>query len=235
MMNYLEVADSLGMWLATMPAMIIVFVQVILYCKKSIELSKEVQLTKEERNNALRAGVITAVGPSISNIIVMISMVAVIGAPITWIRCSLIGSPTAELSAATFAAEAMGLTLGGEGYNLNAYACATWVMALNGAGWIVFCLLFAHRMGSVSKKLTKGNAVLFGAVASAATLGAMSYMAGANITAGGSKMIAVFAAIACMIVLKFVCKKYPNFAKYNLSVALVVAMATGQICKMMGM
>lgn len=229
-MDYLAVADSLGMWLAILPAVLVMFAQVILFCKKANDLSKEVNLSKEERSTALKTGVVTAIGPAISNVIVMISMVAVLGGPITWLRCSLIGSPTAELSAATFAAEAMGLTLGGEGYTLNAFANATWVTALNGAGWMIFTFLFAHRMGDVSKKLTKGNAVLFGAIASAATLGAMSYMAGANIVAGGSRMVAVFTAIACMVVLKFVCQKYPKFAKYNLSVSLIISMTVAQIC-----
>lgn len=80
---------------------------------------------------------ISAIGPAIASVLVVLSMLAVIGSPVSWIRLSMIGSAATELSAASIGAEACGVTLGGAGYGLSEMSTAWFTMAINGCGWLL--------------------------------------------------------------------------------------------------
>ena len=230
--NYLDIANSPIMWLTVLPAFLVIVSLIASFVKKAREVAPQVNLSKEDTKTALVTGAITAVGPSIATVIVTVSMIAVLGGPVTWIRCAIIGSAQAELSGATFAAEVMGKSIGGEGYGILEYANATWVMALNGCGWLVVCFLFTHRMEKIAEKVTKGNDKLFGAIAAAASLGAMSYMSSNQVVQGGFNMEAVFASMITMFILKQISKKYPGLAKYNLGIVILVSLFVTQTTRL---
>ena len=49
----------------------------------------------------------------------MVGLMSVIGAPMAWMRLAVIGAAPTELTAATVGADAVGVTFGGEGYDLT--------------------------------------------------------------------------------------------------------------------
>lgn len=69
-------------------------------------------------------GLTSAIGPALGVFVVMLGLMSAIGGPIAWQRLSIIGAAPTELTAATMAAQAQGLELGGQGYGLINFANA---------------------------------------------------------------------------------------------------------------
>ncbi len=64
----------------------------------------------------------SAVGPSIAVLIVMVGMISMVGAPISWLRLSVIGAAPTELTAATVGSQAYGVEFGSPDYDIMAMA-----------------------------------------------------------------------------------------------------------------
>lgn len=132
MENYLKVANDPILWLMCLPLVLIVGIQAIIFTRKALATGKTVKLSREEGIKAFRVGAIAAIGPSLSVLVVMLGMMAVVGAPITWLRLSIIGSAPAELAAAAMGAQAMGVEFGSPQYDVTAFASSVWTMTLKG-------------------------------------------------------------------------------------------------------
>lgn len=60
----------------------------------------------------------------------------------TLMRIGVIGSAVFEVYASAQGATAMGVQLGTEAYDLQAFTNSVWAMTLGGAGWLVATLVF---------------------------------------------------------------------------------------------
>lgn len=228
-MDYLQISNSVGMWLACLPVLAVIIAQCILIYRQAVKSSKTVSLTDAERKTAFRTGLITAIGPCFSSFIVIIAMSAVMGAPITWQRTSIIASASTELRASQYTAEAMGLALGGPGFTIKAFDACLWVMAMNGCGWLIMCLLFTDKMTIVQEKITGGSKALLGAFATAAILATMMYMSSAYLLNWSANIAALFGAAAARILLDLFTKKRPRVKPWNFGLALLAGMFIGQL------
>lgn len=228
-MNYLEVSNSVGMWLACLPLLAVIITQSVMIYRRAQKSAKLVSLTPQEQKAAFRTGLITAIGPSFSSFIVIIAMSAVMGAPITWQRTSIIASASTELRASQYTAEAMGVVLGGEGFTMTAFDACLWVMALNGCGWLIMCLLFTDKMSIVQAKITGGSKALLGAFATAAILATMMYMSSSYILSRGAGLVALLTAAAGRYLLDTATKNHPKIRQWNFGLALLIGMFCGQM------
>ncbi|MBU5436528.1 DUF5058 family protein [Tissierella sp. MSJ-40] len=224
MKEYLKVANDPMLWLMCLPVVAVVGIQAIIFSKKAFASANSVQLTKKEAKDAFRIGAISAIGPAVAVFVVMLGMMAVIGAPMTWLRLSIIGSAPAELAASTMGAKAMGVEFGGEGYGVIEYANSVWAMTLNGIGWLLFCGLFTHKLDGLRNKISKGDSKLTGEIGGAAMLGAMAYLVGGHLIAGSGNLVAALVAGIAMILLGKLAEKLPKLAEYNLGIAMVIGM-----------
>lgn len=98
-------------------------------------------------------------GPALAGIVVMISLMALIGSPITWQRLSVIGSAQSEMMVADISANVMGVTLGGENYTISALTMCFFMLAFAGSGWLIMATLFTRSMEKVRIKLSGGDGV----------------------------------------------------------------------------
>ena len=73
--NYLELANSPLMWLAAAVAVGIVVFQSVLFFRKSLTAAKEVGITKEQVNRAIKSSAISSIGPSVVILVTMISLI----------------------------------------------------------------------------------------------------------------------------------------------------------------
>lgn len=224
MKEYLKVANDPILWLMCLPVVSLVAIQAIIFSKRAFSSASSVQLTKQEAKDAFRIGAISAIGPAVAVFVVMLGMMAVVGAPMTWLRLSIIGAAPTELAASTMGAKAMGVEFGGEGYGVLEYANSVWAMSLNGIGWLLFVGLFTHKLEGLRDKVSKGDAKLTGEIGGAAMLGAMAYLVGGHLVAGGGRLVAALAAGISMILLGKLAEKYPKLGEYNLGLAMVVGM-----------
>lgn len=224
MSNYLQIANDPMLWIMALPAVFMVGLQAIIFSKKAFKAAKVVKLTKQECIQAFRAGAISAVGPAIAVFIVMLGMMSVIGAPLTWLRLSFIGSAPTELTAAQMGAEALGVEFGSPDYDIMAFATSVWTMTLNGIGWLLFCGLFTHKLDSLRNKVAGGDTQLMGKIGGAAMLGTMAYLTTGHLLAGSGRLVSSVVAGIAMAVLVKISERVPALKEYNLGLAMLVGM-----------
>ena len=229
--SYLEIANSPWMWVAAIPVVVVTAIQGFIFAKKAINASKTgaVNLTGEQCRKAFKVGAISAIGPAVSVFIVMIALIAVIGAPMAWLRLSIIGAAPTELTAATMGAKAMGVEFGSPEYNLTTFASSVWTMSLNGIGWLLFCGLFTHKLGGLQDKVAGGDKKLMGVISTAAVLGTAGYLLSGHVLAGGPRLIAGIVAAIAMAVLERASNNMPTLKEYNLGIAMIIGMAAAVI------
>lgn len=233
--NYMEVANHWTLWIAGAPLAILTVVQGVLFLRKALKVRKEVDLTKDEAMKALRVGATASIGPAFGVFVVMLGLMAAIGAPFAWMRLTTIGSAPIQLSAAQQAAEAMGTTLGGEGYGAVHFANAAWVLSLNGMSWLIVTGLFAHKMDDIKEKVSCGDPRIVGVLGSGAMIGAFAYLFSSEFFTGLERpdtagyLAALLASGVSMIGLSLLAKKYPKLAEYNLGIAMIIGMAAAVI------
>lgn len=231
MSDYMKVANDPLMWVMAIPLVLIVGFQAITFTKKSFNASKvnAVNLTKQQCIQAFRVGAISAIGPAVSVFIVMVALMAVIGGPMAWLRLATIGAAPTELTAANMGAEAMGIEFGSSEYDLTAFSSSVWTMTLNGVGWLLFCGLFTHKLGSLKDKVAGGDSQLMGLIASAAVLGTAGYLLSGHLLAGGGRLWAGVVAALAMALLERISTSLPKLREYNLGIAMIIGMTVGVI------
>ncbi|MDD3708594.1 MAG: DUF5058 family protein, partial [Aminobacterium sp.] len=138
----LQAANGWGVWAIAIAIVVIVLIQSLLYIRLSFKTADQIGFPREKCVQGLRAGAISAIGPSIAVFIVMVGMMSVVGGPITWLRLSIIGAAPTELTAATVGAEALGVKFGSADYDIQALATSWWTMTINGTGWLLVTALF---------------------------------------------------------------------------------------------
>lgn len=230
----LKIANSIGVWIACLPVLAIIVGQAILIYGRAKKASHLVGLTPQEGATAFKTGLITAIGPSLSAFISIIAMSAIMGGPVTWMRCSIIASASTELRACQYVAEAAGVELGGAGFTMQIFCACLFVMAINGCGWLVFCLLFTDKMTTVTQKISGGSAAMMGTFATSAILGTITYMSSGYIktaVTGGSAagVVAMLVGAGCYLLLKRVAAKAEWLRQWNFGFSMLAGMIGGAL------
>lgn len=98
------------LWVFTILLILLVIIQSLLFLRHALKFNKKNKVaTAEELKSAARAGTVSVVGPAISVMVVALSLIAMVGPAVTYMRCGVIGSPTWELMMADVAAGATGI------------------------------------------------------------------------------------------------------------------------------
>ena len=210
--NYLELANSPLMWVSAAIAVGIVVFQSVLFFRKSLKAAKEIGIEQEKINMAIKSSAISSIGPSIVILVTMISLIVSMGAPVSWMRLSFIGSVNYEAMAAGFGAQAMGATL--ENLTPVAFACGVWTMICGSLGWLIFTLLFTDKMDKVNHLMSKGNSKMVPIISAGAMLGAFANLASGNFfneknqfAFGGAPAIATIVGCILMMILTKLAKE----------------------------
>ena len=175
-MDYLEIANSPVMWAACTPAIVLVLVQAAMFTKKAMKDGKRMGITDEQFKTAISASFTASIGPSIVILIGMVSLLASVGGPLSWMRLAYIGSVTFELGAADKAATAARAQLGTSSMTAEVFACCAWVMCICCLGWIIVSALFTDKMDVLRAKASGGSPEKLAIISAGGTMGAFSYM-----------------------------------------------------------
>ena len=175
-MDYLEIANSPVMWAACTPAIVLVLVQAAMFTKKAMKDGKRMGITDEQFKTAISASFTASIGPSLVILIGMVSLLASVGGPLSWMRLAYIGSVTFELGAADKAATAAGAQLGTSSMTAEVFACCAWVMCICCLGWIIVSALFTDKMDVLRAKASGGSPEKLALISAGGTMGAFSYM-----------------------------------------------------------
>lgn len=175
-MDAMKIANSAPMWIAAGIAVAIVVVQALVFAVKSYKAGKEMGITEKQMKNAMKSSAITSIGPSIVILSSMLALLITVGAPVAWMRLSMIGSVMFESLAAGIGTNTIGVELGVDEMTPLALSMAVWTMVLCSIGWVIFATISASRMEKVQNKLSGGDPKKLISISTAAVIGVFCAM-----------------------------------------------------------
>ena len=176
-MDYVKISNSFTVYLLCGITVVIALLQAVLYIRMAKKMTVKANVPAAVPKQAFRIGLISAIGPALGVFIVMVGLMSSIGGPMAWMRLSIIGAAPTELTAATLGAEAAGAELGGAGFTLNVMAITWFVMALNGAGWLIVTGCFTPALEKVRDKMSGGDSKWLVVLSGACSIGIFGYLA----------------------------------------------------------
>ncbi|WP_085991102.1 DUF5058 family protein [Oceanobacillus senegalensis] len=232
MAQVMELANSNIVWIIAFSVMGIVIFQSIKFIQLSSKASVDAGMSKKEVNSAIKTGAIAAIGPSLAIVIVAISLITFLGNPLTMLRIGVIGSAPIESVGATFAAEAAGATLGGEGYTKSVFTAIAWVLCLGGSGWLLFTVLFTKSLGKMQKKIVskgKKSQKLMGIFATAAMIAAFGNLVSAELLKGFAPTVVAVVAAATMVIITKLADKFSLswLREWSLGLSILISLGLG--------
>ena len=233
MAEVLKTANSFPLWIIAAIVMGLVFFQAFKFMSLASKASASVGMSKDEVKSAIRSGAISSIGPSFAIVIIAISLLSLIGNPVTLIRIGIIGSAPIETVGASLGANALGVELGASNFTEQAFTNAVWVMCLGGMGWLLFTALFTKSLGKIQAKATSSqkNINRFQVLSTAAMLGAFSYLGSGQMIKGIQESVVLLVAFVVMPIILFAAKKYKLtwLVEWSLGFVVLIGLTVGYI------
>ncbi|MDO4842157.1 MAG: DUF5058 family protein [Phoenicibacter congonensis] len=180
-MDAMEIANSPALWIAAAIPVAFVILQAVLFFRKARKAAKDMGMADGDVKKAIKSSAVTSIGPSIVVLSGMLSLLVTVGAPVGWMRLSMIGSVMFESVAAGLGTSSVGVTLGTDTMTGEALTMAVWTMILCSLGWVLFGTFAANKMDQIEGKLTKGNSGMLTRIASCAIIGVFSAMVASHL------------------------------------------------------
>ncbi|SOC43455.1 DUF5058 family protein [Salinicoccus kekensis] len=227
----MSLANSPVLWIIALFIIGMVIFQAIMFYKIAKEAAPAAGLNEQEVKRAARTGFISSIGPSFGIAIVIISLLALLGSPITLMRIGIVGSAATETAAAQIGANAFGVELGGDGFNMQAFTTMVWTMCLGGMGWLLFTLFFTKSLGKTESKVRKKNPKVMAVVSLAAMLGAFGYLLTEQMVKGLTYSgAAVISLVIMVLIMKLADKKDISWLReWSLGISMVCGMVGGSL------
>lgn len=228
-----EIINSPLLWLICSITVLVVVVQGVLYFRLARKNAPLMGVSEENCKRAFKVGAITAIGPALSILIVMVGLMAVLGNPLTWMRLSIIVSAANELTGARLGADAAGVTFGGADYGPDALFVSWFGMAINGIGSLVAVVLFSGHLEKIRNKIAVKNPKILAFISGAAMTAIYGNLSSAELKRGGASLIAWVVAGVTMFVLYEVSKRIPKLKEYNLGIAMIAGTIAGAVAQVL--
>lgn len=233
------VANGAILWILAIIIISVVVVQALLYLRMTLDFSNRYNiLTAEERGVVYKTAAINSIGPAVAIFFVAISLVAMVGGPVTLMRIGVIGSAIFEFVAADLGAKAAGAELGTTSYGLQAFATSVWVMTLGGMGWLVTTLLMTKALDRAQDRMAVSNPNLIRAIGSATPVAIFFTLAAnavivkewlCNIVIARDDLAAMVVSAFCMIALSRAWKHRAWLREWSVGLSLVAGLTVGYL------
>jgi len=229
--NILQVANSVPFWIMAFFFVSLIIFQAIIFIYIAKKAAPNVGMTSVEVKTALRTGFVSSIGPSFATTIIILSMISVLGSPITIMRIGIIGGGSTELGAAAIGADVFGTTLGAADFSMQALAAVVWTMFIGGMGWLLFVALFTKRLEKTQNKIKKRNPKMMATITLGALLGAFGYLSSQQMSASLNHTIAGVIAIASMFFIMIIADKHEIqwLKEWALGISMAVGMTIGYL------
>lgn len=227
-MNYLNIAASPILYAIVGILLLLITAQAAVFIYRSVKKAKDLHMESGKLVKAAKTAAITSIVPSIAIVIALSTLSPVLGIPIAWGRLAVIGSLSYELLAANIGASAFGVTLGGAGYNGQAFL--TSVMTMTAGSIVTICLTiftFKAYKNKLNQKLSKSDDGGFKKYLVAAIMISMyaRFLAEPVVT-GGISLVTMLVSAFAMALLGLCIKHFKwNWMKdFAISFSMIIAM-----------
>jgi hypothetical protein len=233
-MGYLEVANSMVMFVLCSVVVVFVLLQAILFIRAAWKRGLELGIGDGTLKKAMTNAAVFSVVPTLP-IIIMLTVLSVnLGKYFPWLRLSVVGSATYENMAADMVAKASGLAgIADSGFDLSIFTMAMWVMSVGIIWGIVFNIFFMKSLDKFSKKAKASNNRFVPIFSSALFIGMLALMSAPyitnfkNLTAIVSFISAAIAVLSCRRLA--LSTKISAIEEFSLPISLIVGMAAAVI------
>lgn len=194
-MDWKVIANGPWIWICGFISVSIGVFQAAYFMRKAVRvLEKHGGYERRDIISMVRGAAITAFGPIMAEIFVMIALVMAISAGFTWQREGIgVGSVFYELLMATNAGTAAGEEFGTAAFGIIGFATAILVANVSCMGWPLGAAFFTRYLGPIREKIGGGDKAFLAVIAICATLGVFGFYAAARLLKGGGISVAVIA------------------------------------------
>ena len=223
--------NSPQLWIASAFIVVVIIAQSVLFMKKALEAAKELNMPRDRYIPGIRAAAITAIGPSLGPVIILIALITIIGAPTTWMSLCDIGAARTEMAVAAIGSNIAGVDLQSPDFGVKAFVYALWAIAINNVGWMLMSLISTPRMNSIIKtmntkydpkwvKTLMGSSLmaLFAALLASKVINSKFVINQGNLIAG------VSSALCMVFITKVLVKFLPRLGELSLGISMIVGM-----------
>lgn len=242
-MNYLQIANSLSLYLVVGAILLFIAAGCIVFMVKSYRAGLKIGMDKKVLTGAITSSAAFTVLPSISILLGVIALSGSLGVPVAWLRLSVIGNIQYEATVANIAAENMGTVLDSSVLTMNNLVTILLVMTV---GIIWGCILTIFTLKGYSKKLKISNnkkSNSSSSFANFAMTGMMiglcstfvgSYIATAFVRANSTPLITLLISGIFMAIFDTIAKKYEVswLENFSLSLAMLFGMFAAVIANL---
>ena len=222
----MKIANSLPMWIACGMAVAVVVGQAVILWRNAMKAGKKMGITDEQMKKAMKSSAITSIGPSVVILSGMLSLLITVGAPMAWMRLSLIGSVMFESLAAGFGTQSVGVTLGVDPLTAKALTMAVWTMILGSIGWVLFATFSSSRMDKVQHQISGGDPKKLIGISVAAVVGSFCALSSSHLVKLNKNSISCVIGAVIMAALLYISekKKIAWLKEWNLTFAILGGM-----------
>ncbi len=230
-MDINEIINSPILWVLSGLMVIASVSQAIVFLRNSLKEADRLGIDKPRRVASVRSACITSLGPSLAPVVSVLALIAVIGAPTTWMRLCDVGAARTELGVVSLMADLAGAEVGAESFGLEAFSYSLWGMALNNFGWLILVFLLVHRMNRVVVWMdTKYDPKWIKTLMGAATMGMFGYLLSNQLyTFDATRWVAAAAGGGMMLLLSTAFKKHQRLQELALGLSLLFGMFVTQL------
>jgi len=230
-MDWKEIANGPWIWIAGAITSVIGLYQAWFFLTKARNFMHANGYTPAETRHMIRGAAITAIGPVIANIFVMIALAVAISPGLAFQREAVgVGSVFTELAQVSNAAIAAGEEFGTPNFTMAGFAAAVFIMNIAGWGWSVEGI-FTRYLGKAREAITGGNTKLLAVIGACGMIAVFTYYSLNNAMKKGGYTVAVLVAVlTSMFLFKLAdWTKRPGLKEWALGIAMFIGMLAGKI------
>lgn len=226
-MEFNQIIESPGMWVACSIIVIMILIQAIGFVRIGLKASRDLNMNQEQVKEGMKAAMITTIAPTLTQIVILVSLLAALGTPNAFMRVIDIGAPRSELTQLANAASVYGVEVGGAGYDLEVFSAALWAMAVVNGGWMLVALLTAKRMGVMVESMNKRfNPKWVKGLMSGSMVGLFAYLLTNNVVGSSSNrplyILAAGVGAVSMVLMKKAFAKNKTLLATSLGLSMIV-------------
>lgn len=224
--DIIALADQPVLWACAAGVFLVIAVQSFVYLRAIRKAAAAADLTQAQVTASVRSGAVTAIGPSLSVVLVAVSLLPLFGTPAVLTRIGLVGSAAFDVAAAGIAAGTQGAQLGGPTYTQKIFAIGFAAMTLGGLVWMLATLVLTPILSRGDTSLQKVNPAIMAVVPGAALLGAFVTLTLQETLKSPVHIVALLASGLTMTVCLLIARRLekPWLREWGLGISIVVAL-----------
>lgn len=225
------------MWIFAALLIGLVVIQAVLFLRLALKQNKKHNyFTKKEINSFLRIGSVSVLGPSCSAMVVAISLIALVGSGLTFMRVGVIGAPAYEMVIANTAARTIGVEFNSPSFTESALVLCGFGMALASIPYFITTPIELRLLDRASRSADKSKSKrsFLPYLSRASMMGLMASLAISYLTKPASWFAFVVAVVAAICLIKFVAKSgKKGLMDWCVAIVMLIGMTAGQVFTML--